>query len=116
MCVIVVFVGIYDICIIEDVSYVIGVSYFGWLVGDCVYSDICVFSFYLVKIIIIVEGGLVIIKDFKLVLCMELYCLYGVICDFVLMDQVFEGGWYYQMVDFGYNYCMIEMQVVLGVI
>lgn len=107
--------GKFDIRIIEDASHAIGANYLGQPVGDCAYSDICVFSFHPVKIITTGEGGLATTKDPKLASRMELHRSHGVTRDPALMDQASEGGWYYQMVDLGYNYRMTEMQAALGV-
>lgn len=107
--------GKYDIRIIEDASHAIGASYLGQPVGDCAYSDISVFSFHPVKIITTAEGGLATTNDPKLASRMELHRSHGVTRDPALMDQASEGGWYYQMVDLGYNYRMTEMQAALGV-
>ena len=105
----------YDIRIIEDASHAIGARYLGKPVGDCAYSDICVFSFHPVKIITTAEGGLATTNDPKLAARMKLHRSHGVTRDPELMDQASEGGWYYQMVDLGYNYRMTEMQAALGV-
>ena len=43
--------------IIEDASHAIGGSYDDQPVGNCLYSDITVFSFHPVKIITTGEGG-----------------------------------------------------------
>ena len=105
----------YNVRIIEDASHAIGADYLGQPVGNCAYSDICVFSFHPVKIITTAEGGLATTNDPKLATRMELHRSHGVTRDPALMDQASEGGWYYQMVDLGYNYRMTEMQAALGV-
>lgn len=107
----------YDVRIIEDASHAIGATYLGQPVGNCAYSDICVFSFHPVKIITTAEGGLATTQDAHLAERMQLHRSHGVTRDPKLMDQAAEaeGGWYYQMVDLGYNYRMTEMQAALGV-
>lgn len=45
---------------------------------------------------------------------MDLHRSHGVTRDPALMDRDAEGGWYYQMVDLGYNYRMTDMQAALG--
>lgn len=105
----------YDIRIIEDASHAIGGRYLDQPVGNCAYSDICVFSFHPVKIITTAEGGLATTNDPKLAERMQLHRSHGVTRDPNLMDKASEGGWYYQMVDLGYNYRMTEMQAALGV-
>lgn len=105
----------YGIRIIEDASHAIGARYLDQPVGNCAYSDICVFSFHPVKIITTAEGGLAATNDPELAERMRLHRSHGVTRDPNLMDKASEGGWYYQMVDLGYNYRMTEMQAALGV-
>lgn len=57
----------YGFVIIEDVLYVIGGNYQGVKIGNLCFVDIIILSFYLVKIIIIVEGGMVLINNDVLV-------------------------------------------------
>lgn len=105
----------YGVRVIEDASHAIGARYLDQPVGNCAYSDICVFSFHPVKIITTAEGGLATTNDPKLAERMQLHRSHGVTRDPKLMDQATEGGWYYQMVELGYNYRMTEMQAALGV-
>ncbi|CUJ16554.1 UDP-4-amino-4,6-dideoxy-N-acetyl-beta-L-altrosamine transaminase [Cognatishimia activa] len=105
----------YGVRVIEDASHAIGARYLDQPVGNCAYSDICVFSFHPVKIITTAEGGLATTNDPKLAERMQLHRSHGVTRDPKLMDQASEGGWYYQMVELGYNYRMTEMQAALGV-
>ena len=48
----------YGIKIIEDASHAIGGKYDDMPVGNCIYSDISIFSFHPVKIITTGEGGM----------------------------------------------------------
>lgn len=105
----------YGVHVIEDASHAIGASYLGKPVGCAEFSDICVFSFHPVKIITTAEGGLATTNDPDLARRMQLHRSHGVTRDPALMDQPAHGGWYYQMVDLGYNYRMTEMQAALGV-
>jgi UDP-4-amino-4,6-dideoxy-N-acetyl-beta-L-altrosamine transaminase len=104
----------YGFRVIEDASHAIGARYKGRPVGDCAYSDICVFSFHPVKIITTAEGGLATTNDPELAARMELHRSHGVTRDADRMTKESEGGWYYQMVMLGYNYRMTEMQAALG--
>jgi UDP-4-amino-4,6-dideoxy-N-acetyl-beta-L-altrosamine transaminase len=104
----------YGFRVIEDASHAIGARYKGKPVGDCAWSDICVFSFHPVKIITTAEGGLATTNDPELAARMELHRSHGVTRDAARMTKESEGGWYYQMVDLGYNYRMTEMQAALG--
>lgn len=104
----------YGFRVIEDASHAIGARYRGKPVGDCAYSDICVFSFHPVKIITTAEGGLATTNDPELATRMEMHRSHGITRDPTRMVGDNEGGWYYQMVDLGYNYRMTEMQAALG--
>jgi UDP-4-amino-4,6-dideoxy-N-acetyl-beta-L-altrosamine transaminase len=104
----------YSFAVIEDASHAIGASYRDAPVGNCAYSDICVFSFHPVKIITTAEGGVATTQNPDLARRMDLHRSHGVTRDPALMDRPSQGGWYYQMVDLGYNYRMTEMQAALG--
>lgn len=105
----------YGVRIIEDASHAIGARYLDQPVGNCAYSDICVFSFHPVKIITTAEGGLATTNDPNLAERMQLHRSHGVTRDPNMMDRTPEGGWDYQMIDLGYNYRMTEMQAALGI-
>lgn len=100
--------------VIEDASHAIGATYQGRPVGDCRYSDICVFSFHPVKIITTAEGGLATTQDAGLAQAMELARSHGITRDPGLMTHAPDGPWYYQQITLGYNYRMTEMQAALG--
>ena len=105
----------YGFKIIEDASHAIGGKYLDKPIGCCQYSDITVFSFHPVKIITTAEGGLATTNNEKLLERMQLFRSHGVTRKPSLMTSQFEGGWYYQQVDLGYNYRMTELQAALGV-
>ena len=49
----------YKFKIIEDASHALGAKYYNRKVGDCFYTELCVFSFHPVKPITTCEGGIV---------------------------------------------------------
>lgn len=100
--------------IIEDASHAIGGQYQGKPIGNCDYSDICVFSFHPVKIITSAEGGMATTNDPQLAERMALLRTHGITRNPDLMDGVSEGPWYYQQVDLGYNYRITDIQAALG--
>ncbi|MFT6074074.1 MAG: UDP-4-amino-4,6-dideoxy-N-acetyl-beta-L-altrosamine transaminase [Yoonia sp.] len=104
----------YGFDVIEDASHAIGARYQDKPVGNCQYSDICVFSFHPVKIITTAEGGVATTNSEELARRMNLHRSHGVTRDEEQMSQVSQGGWYYEMVDLGYNYRMTELQAALG--
>ena len=105
----------YGFKIIEDASHAIGGKHLDQPIGGCQYSDITVFSFHPVKIITTAEGGLATTNDKELSERMQLFRSHGVTRNPELMNQLPEGGWYYQQVELGFNYRMTELQAALGI-
>ena len=104
----------YQIKIIEDASHAIGASYQGHPVGNCQFSDICVFSFHPVKIITTAEGGMATTQDPVLAAKMQLYRSHGITRNQQEMTEPSHGPWYYQQVELGLNYRLTELQAALG--
>lgn len=105
----------YGFRIIEDASHAVGGKYKNAPIGNCFYSDICVFSFHPVKVITTGEGGVALTNDKGLASKMELLRTHGITKNPDLMSQEMEGSWYYEQIDLGYNYRMTDMQAALGV-
>lgn len=61
---------------------------------------VSVFSFYVIKFIIMVEGGVVVINDSELYEKMKLFCFYG-----MFKKDFFEG----EVKSIGYNFCLNEI-------
>lgn len=104
----------YGFKVVEDASHAIGGRYQDRPVGDCRYSDICVFSFHPVKIITSAEGGLATTNNPELASRMDRLRSHGITRDPDLMTHEADGPWYYQQLDLGYNYRMTELQAALG--
>lgn len=105
----------YNFKIIEDASHAIGAEFKGNLIGDCKYSDVCVFSFHPVKIITTGEGGMALTNDKYLAEKMSLLRSHGITRDEHLMTHAPDGPWYYQQIDLGFNYRMTDLQAALGI-
>lgn len=105
----------YGFSIIEDASHAIGGRYLDKPIGNCEYSDICVFSFHPVKIITTAEGGLATTNNAEVAERMALLRSHGITRNPDLMTKEPDGGWYYQQVDLGFNYRMTDIQAALGV-
>lgn len=99
------------IVVIEDAAHSIGTKYKGKAVGEI--ADMTTFSFHPVKTVTAGEGGAVLTNDEKLYQKLLLHRSHGMTRDESLMTKESEGGWYYQMVDMGYNYRMTDMQAAL---
>jgi UDP-4-amino-4,6-dideoxy-N-acetyl-beta-L-altrosamine transaminase len=104
----------YGFRIIEDASHAIGASYLDGMVGDCRFSDICVFSFHPVKIITTAEGGACTTRDPELAVRIAELRTHGITRDPARMAWDSEGPWYYQQISLGLNYRITDIQAALG--
>ena len=104
----------YGFKIIEDASHAIGGTYKGDKIGNCKFSDICIFSFHPVKIITTGEGGIALTNDISLSAVMQRYRSHGITRDINEMSKKPDGPWYYEQIDLGYNYRMTDIQAALG--
>lgn len=106
--------GKYGFRIIEDASHAVGATYDGGPVGDCRYSDICVFSFHPVKIITTGEGGVATTNDPELAFRMGAFRTHGITRDPARLELKDPPPWYYEQQMLGYNYRMIDIEAALG--
>lgn len=105
----------YGFRVIEDASHAIGSRWQGIHVGACQHSDITVFSFHPVKIITTAEGGLLTTRDTSIARRLVDLRSHGITREVARLEQIDEGGWYYEQQSLGYNYRMTELQAALGV-
>ena len=80
--------------------------------GNAKYADIGVFSFHPVKHIACGEGGMITTNSKELYDKLTLLRSHGITKD--KMEQN-HGGWYYEMVDLGFNYRLTDIQSALGI-
>jgi UDP-4-amino-4,6-dideoxy-N-acetyl-beta-L-altrosamine transaminase len=104
----------YGFRIIEDASHAIGARCDSEPVGNCLYSDITVFSFHPVKIITAGEGGLATTNDPELAQRMRRLRSHGITRDPARMQGPPAGLWAYHQIELGYNYRMTDIQAALG--
>lgn len=104
----------YGFKIIEDASHAIGGKYKNKSIGNCLYSDITVFSFHPVKIITTAEGGIAVTNNLELAEKISLLSSHGITRDVKKMTHDPDGEWYYQQIDLGFNYRMTDIQAALG--
>ncbi len=104
----------YGISIIEDASHAIGASYHDQPIGNCKFSDICVFSFHPVKIITSAEGGMATTNNPELARKMQLLRSHGITSIQEEMTEQSHGPWYYQQIGLGFNYRMTDLHAALG--
>ncbi|QUL37351.1 UDP-4-amino-4,6-dideoxy-N-acetyl-beta-L-altrosamine transaminase [Erythrobacter sp. JK5] len=103
----------YGFKILEDASHATGASYKGEPTGSA-HAHATVFSFHAVKIVTTGEGGMIVTQDDALAEKLRLLRSHGVTRDDALLQRVSEGGWYYEMVDLGWNYRLTDLQSALG--
>ena len=106
----------YGFQIIEDASHAIGGKYKSKPIGNCLYSDITVFSFHPVKIITTAEGGVAVTNSRSLEKRLQLFRSHGITSTPEDMDlRPSDEIWNYQQIVLGYNYRMTEIQAALGI-
>lgn len=103
--------GIY---LIEDACHALGARYLDAPVGNCVYSDMTVFSFHPVKPITTGEGGAVTTRDPLLAARLRLYRSHGITRAPDELRQPSPGAWYYEQQALGFNYRLTDLQAALG--
>lgn len=108
----------YGLWILEDACHAPGAAFQAkdgsWQkTGNSRYADATVFSFHPVKHITTGEGGMVTTRNEALYKKMALYRTHGITKDPDLLQKN-DGGWYYEMVDLGYNYRITDFQAALG--
>jgi UDP-4-amino-4,6-dideoxy-N-acetyl-beta-L-altrosamine transaminase len=104
----------YGFRILEDASHAIGASYLDGKVGDCRFSDVCVFSFHPVKIVTTAEGGACTTRNPELAAEIAQLRTHGITRDPARMAGESEGPWYYQQTMLGLNYRITDIQAALG--
>ena len=82
--------------------------------GDSSLADAAIFSFHPVKHIACGEGGMVTMASAELADSVSRLRTHGITKDPAQMQEN-HGGWYYEMVDLGYNYRLTDMQAALGI-
>jgi len=110
-----------NINIVEDAAHALGASYLtGEKVGNCKYSDICVFSFHPVKIIAGGEGGMITTNSKEIyVKLLELrsHGINKLDNPFVNKKESTTNGsvnpWYYEMQKLGFHYRQTDIHSAL---
>ena len=80
--------------------------------GNAFYSDICTFSFHPVKHIVTGEGGMITTNSKELYDKLMLLREHGITKENMSENH---GGWYYEMVELGFNYRLTDFQSALGI-
>ena len=101
----------YGFKIIEDASHAAGSKYHDSQIGDCKYSNVCIFSFHPIKIITTGEGGSVLTNYKKIHDKVSVLRSHGIYKNI----KSKTNPWFYDQKNLGYNYRMNEIEATLGV-
>jgi UDP-4-amino-4,6-dideoxy-N-acetyl-beta-L-altrosamine transaminase len=101
-----------NIITIEDASHALGATYQGKKIGSL--SDMTIFSFHPVKHITTGEGGMITTNNKEYYERLKLFRTHGITKD---KDKLlnYDGPWYYEMQELGYNYRLTDFQCSLGI-
>ena len=107
----------YKFKIIEDASHALGAKYKKNYIGDCKFSDLCVFSFHPVKSITTAEGGIVTTNKKNLALKIKALRTHGITKDKKYFKNKKNQNklWYYEQKYLGFNYRMNDVEAALGI-
>ena len=105
----------YGFYIIEDAAHALGGQYLGKNIGDCSYSDVCVFSFHPVKSITTAEGGMAVTNNQELFESMQSLRTHGMKRRNLSKNNDLHGPWISEMTQLGFNYRMNDIQAALGI-
>lgn len=101
----------HGLIVIEDGAHALGSVYKGKKVGSM--SDMTTFSFHPVKPITTGEGGMIVTDNEEFYKKMVLFRSHGITRDDSMMTR-YDGPWFYQQFDLGYNYRITDIQCALG--
>ncbi len=105
----------YNFKIIEDASHALGGKYKNSYIGNCQFSDVCVFSFHPVKSITTGEGGLITTNSKKISAKINLFRNHGINRDKkFLLNKTLKIN-HYEQIELGFNYRMSDIAAALGI-
>ena len=100
----------YKFKIIEDASHALGSIYYNMSIGNCKYSDICIFSFHPIKSITTFEGGAITTNSKKIYTLSKLLSNHGIVKN---SDK--NRRWLYDQKLLGFNYRLSDVSCALGI-
>lgn len=100
----------YNVFLIDDAAHAVGSMFRNKMIGTI--AHLTSFSFHPVKTITTGEGGMVVTNNVKFYESMRLFRNHGIAKDKSTLKK--KDGWYYNVVDLGFNYRMTDIQAALG--
>lgn len=97
--------------LIDDACHAVGGTYKGRVVGTL--ADLNTFSLHPVKHFTTGEGGIITTDNDAYAMHMRVFRNHGITSDHRQRAQ--QGGFFYEMVDLGYNYRLTDIQCALGI-
>lgn len=101
----------HGLALVDDACHAIGGSYKGRAVGTL--ADLNTFSFHPVKHLTTGEGGMITTNDAEFARRMRVFRNHGITTDH--RQRAATGGFFYEMVELGYNYRITDFQCALGI-
>lgn len=105
----------FNIAIIEDASHALGGRYQAKPVGDCRYSEFCIFSFHPVKSMTTAEGGALMTNCPELAAKARAYAKHGITRKVSTYTHFKGEPWEYEQQLLGFNYRLSDIQSALGI-
>ncbi len=107
----------YNFKIIEDASHALGSKIYGEMIGNCKYSDMCIFSFHPVKNITTGEGGIVSTNNKSYIEKVKILRTHGINKDkkYFINKIRKNDPWHYEQLSLGFNYRMNDIEAALGI-
>lgn len=101
--------------VVEDAAHAAGASYKDKKIGS-LESDVACFSFYATKNMTTGEGGMATSRNGDLVERIKVLSMYGISDQRQIWQRYApKGTWWYDVVELGYKYNMMDIQAALGI-
>jgi len=106
--------SLYGFKLLEDASHALGATYLDSKIGDCTYSDICIFSFHPVKMITTGEGGALTTRDHRIAEKLRLLTNQGIKREAPSCGFEDTDFWQYTVTSVGLNMRIPSFNAALG--
>ena len=105
----------YGLRVVEDAAHAAGAAYKGKKIGS-LQSDVACFSFYATKNMTTGEGGMATTNNGDLIERIKVLSMYGISdARRIWKRYAPKGSWWYDIVELGYKYNMMDIQAALGI-